>query len=88
MKVKAQVVSERVDEYQGKRGQIKQHMLALLDMDTENRLVNTFDYVMGKDEVEKWSGKLVNKIIEVGIATLEITFAGRLRAKGKLIIAG
>ena len=88
MKIKVSVISERVDEFQGKRGPVKQHVLALLDVDTEHRLLNTFDYVMGEEEVEKWSGKLVNKLVEVGIMALETAFGGRLRAKGKLIVAG
>lgn len=86
MKVKVSVLGERVEQFQGKRGPVKQNILCLMDMDNENRLLNTFDYVMNDEEVEKLSGKIKDKVIDVGITGLDAGFGGRLRAKGKLIL--
>ncbi|MEI6083692.1 MAG: hypothetical protein WCS70_05260 [Verrucomicrobiota bacterium] len=85
MQIKAQVISERTDEYTGKRGPVKQQVLSLLDMDEANRFVNTFDYIMGREEADKYTGKLSGKVIELGVHSFEAMFNGRLRARGRIV---
>lgn len=86
MKVKAQVVSERVDVYQGKRGQVQQRIVSLLEVEKDFRFLNTFDYVMTEDEAKKFGGTLQDKVVGVGIVSMEPAFGGRMRAKGGLIM--
>lgn len=87
MRIQAQVVSERVDEYTGKRGHVKQQVVTLLDADAADRFVNTFDYTLSREEVEKYSGKLSDKVIELAIHNFEAMFNGRLRARGRIVSA-
>jgi len=85
MKVQVQVVSERTDEYTGKRGLVKQQVLSLLDTDAAERFVNTFDYVLSAEEAEKHGGKLAGKTITLGVHSFEAKFNGRLRARGRIV---
>lgn len=85
MKLNAQVLSERTDEYNGKRGHVKQQVLTLLDADETDRLINTFDYTLLPDEATKHSGQLQGKVIELGVHNLEEMFNGRLRARGRIV---
>lgn len=85
MKVRALVISERPEEYTGKRGLVKQRVLALQDQDKEDRFINTFDYVMSETEIEQFSGKLQDKVIDLGVTNFEPAFGGRLRGRGRII---
>ena len=85
MHIHAQVISERTDEYTGKRGLVKQQVLTLLDTDKTDRFVNTFDYAMSREEAELHSGKLCDKVIELGIQNFDAMFNGRLRARGHIV---
>lgn len=85
MKTKVQVLNERIDEYTGKRGYVKQRVLTVLDTDTTDRFVNTFDYTMTREEAETHGGTLQDKVIELGIHNFEAMFNGRLRARGRIV---
>ena len=85
MRIHTQVVSERTDEYTGKRGLVKQQVLTLLDTDETDRFINTFDYVLSREEAEKHSGKLRDKVIELGVHSFDAMFNGRLRARGRIV---
>lgn len=85
MKINAQVVAERTDEYDGKRGHVKQQVVTVLDTDETDRFVNTFDYTLSREEADKYSGKLLNKVIELAIHNFEKMFNGRLRARGRIV---
>ena len=85
MHIHAQVISERTDEYTGKRGLVKQQVLTLLDADKTDRFINTFDYTMSHEEAELHSGKLCDKVIELGVHNFDAMFNGRLRARGRIV---
>jgi hypothetical protein len=85
MKIHAQVISERTDEYTGKRGHVRQQVLSLLDADETDRFVNTFDYTMLPDEAAQHGGKLQGKVIELGVQNFDAMFNGRLRARGRIV---
>ena len=69
----------------GKRGLVKQQVLSLLDTDKTDRFVNTFDYAMSREEAEQHSGKLCDKVIELGVHSFDAMFNGRLRARGRIV---
>lgn len=85
MKANIQVISERSDSYVGKRGPVKQQILACLDTDPEHAFINTFDYTLSEEELPKHSGKLQGKRIELAITNMEPGFAGRIRARGAIL---
>jgi hypothetical protein len=85
MKAKVQIVSERKDSYTGKRGKVDQVILSCLDLDGSHAFLNTFDYILGEEEVKKHAGKVQGKQIELGIRNFEPSFGNRLRARGEII---
>lgn len=85
MIVTVQVVSDRADEYFGKRWLVKQQIITCQDMDKSGfRLLQSFDYTLSEQEKEKFAGKLQDKIIQIGIRELT-PFGGRFRARGGII---
>ena len=85
MQATVQIISERLDSYTGKKGRVEQHIVACLDLDGTHPLINTFDYVLGEEEVKKHSGKIQGKKVQLGIIGFEPAFGGRMRAKGQLL---
>jgi hypothetical protein len=85
MEAKAQIISERLESYTGKRGRVEERIISCLDLDSATPFINTFDYVLRDDEAEKHSGKIQGKIAKLGISAFEPVFGGRLRAKGKIL---
>lgn len=85
MQIKVNVVSERPNEYSGKKGNVKQVIASCLDSDTtQDRFINLFDYVLSETEKEQHAGKLAGKTVILGINNFE-TWNGRLRAGGRII---
>lgn len=86
MIVTVQVVSDRADEYFGKKGLVRQQVITCQDLDQSgHRLLQSFDYTLSELEKMKLAGKLQDKIIQIGIR--EFTpFGGRLRARGSIIV--
>jgi len=85
MVTKALVISERPNEYQGKKGWVKQIILTLLDQSpAPDSFINTFDHVCSEDDQEKYAGKLVGKIITFGVHNFEM-WSGRIRCAGRII---
>lgn len=85
MQLKVSVVSDRPDEYIGKKGLVKQQVITCQDVDASGyRLLVPFDYTLTDDEKAKWAGKLLDKQIVVGVREL-VPFGGRLRARGAII---
>lgn len=78
------VISERPDEYLGKKGLVKNQRLILLDTDQRATFVNTFDYDMSDEEKEQYAGKLSGKTIEMGCTDFK-PFDGRLRIRGSIL---
>jgi hypothetical protein len=85
MQLRVSVVSDRPDEYIGKKGLVKQQVITCQDVDPSGyRLLMPFDYSMNEDEKTKWAGKLQDKQIVIGVREL-MPFGGRLRARGAII---
>jgi len=85
MTIKALVMSDRPDEYTGKRGLVKQQIISVMDMsETGERLAQPIEYAMSDDEKPTHAGKLQDKVITLGIREL-LPFGGRLRARGKIV---
>ncbi len=85
MQLKVTVISDRPDEYVGKKGLVKNQVITCQDMDPSGyRLLVPFDYTLNEDEKAKYAGKLQDKTIVVGVREL-VPFGGRLRARGAII---
>lgn len=66
MTIKALVVSERPDEYTGKKGLVKQQVLNVIDQEAgTNRLIQPLEYSLTEEEKVKYAGKLQDKKIEI-----------------------
>ncbi len=87
MQLKVSVISDRPDEYIGKKGLVKSQIITCQDVDVDPsgyRLLMPFDYTLNEEEKTKWAGKLLDKTIVVGVREL-VPFGGRLRARGAII---
>jgi hypothetical protein len=85
MTIKALVLSDRSEEYTGKKGLVKQQIITVMDVsDTGERLAQPIDYAMSDEEKLVHAGKLQDKVILLGIREL-LPFGGRLRARGKIV---
>jgi hypothetical protein len=71
MQLKVSVISDRPDEYVGKRGLVKSQIITCQDVDPSGfRLLVPFDYTMTDDEKAKYAGKLLDKQIVIGVREL------------------
>ena len=86
MQVKAQVVGERREEFDGRQGEGVNHVLLCVDCDIRTPLMNLFEYVMTGEEAAEYFGRLREKIVMLGISELKPIFGGQFRAKGDLIV--
>ncbi len=85
MTVKVLVMSDRPDEYTGKKGLVKQQIITVMDQSPEGeRLVQPIEYAMSDEEKVQHAGKLQDKFVTLGIREL-MPFGGRLRARGKIV---
>jgi len=85
MTVKVLVMSDRSDEYTGKKGLVKQQIITVMDQsDTGERLAQPIEYAMSDEEKPVHAGKLQDRVINLGIREL-IPFGGRMRARGKIV---
>ena len=85
MKLTVTVISDRPDEYVGKRGLVKSQIITCQDVDPSGyRLLMPFDYTLSEDEKAKYAGKLQDKQIVIGVREL-VPFGGRLRARGAIV---
>lgn len=85
MTIKVLVMSDRPDEYTGKKGLIKQQIITVMDLsETGERLAQPIEYAMSDEEKPVHAGKLQDKVINLGIREL-LPFGGRLRARGKIV---
>ena len=85
MQLKVTVISDRHDEYVGKKGLVKNQVITCQDVDPSGyRLLMPFDYTLSEDEKAKWAGKLQDKQIVIGVRELT-PFGGRLRARGAIV---
>jgi hypothetical protein len=85
MTIKALVISDRSDEYTGKKGLVKQQIITVIDQsETGERLIQPIEYALSDEEKAVHAGKLQDKMINLGMREL-IPFGGRLRSRGKLV---
>ena len=85
MTVKALVMSDRSDEYTGKKGLVKQQIITVMDLsDTGERLAQPIEYAMSDEEKPLHAGKLQDKVINLGIREL-IAFGNKMRARGRIV---
>jgi hypothetical protein len=85
MTIKAMVLSEVPDEYTGKRGLVKSQVLNLLDAEPGiNRLAQTMQYTLTEEEKLKYSGKLDNKVIALGVRQISL-FGAFVRVRGQIV---
>jgi len=85
MQLKVTVISDRSDEYVGKKGLVKSQIITCQDVDPSGyRLLMPFDYTLSEDEKTKFAGKLQDRQILIGVREL-VPFGGRLRARGAII---
>ena len=85
MTIKALVLSDRPDEYTGKRGLVKQQILTVIDQEPgNNRLTQPLEYSLSDEEKPKFAGKLQEKTIKLGIREI-VPFGGRMRVRGQII---
>jgi len=83
MRIIGQVISERTDSFNGKRGKVENQVISILDED-EDAMINTVDYPLSDEEKQKYSGKLVGKRVQLGVTDAKTDFGGRLRLRGKI----
>jgi len=87
MTITVLVLSDRPDEYTGKRGLVKQQILTVIDQEAgTNRLTQPLEYALSEDEKPKYAGKLQDKAIKLGIREI-VPFGGRLRVRGQIVEA-
>jgi hypothetical protein len=85
MQLKVTIISDRADEYVGKKGLVKSQIITCQDVDPSGfRLLMPFDYTLSDEEKTKWAGKLQDKQIVLGVRELN-PFGGRLRARGAIV---
>ena len=85
MTIKAMVLSEIPDEYTGKKGLVKSQVLNVLDAESGvNRLTQTMQYTLTEEEKLKYSGKLDNKVINLGIRQVSL-FGATVRVRGQIV---
>ena len=85
MTIKALVLSDRPDEYTGKKGLVKQQVITVIDQEAGvNRLTQPLECSLSEDEKLKYAGKLQDKIIRLGVREI-VPFGGRLRVRGQIV---
>lgn len=85
MTIKALVLSDRADEYTGKRGLVKQQIITVIDQgDTGDRLTQPIDYALSEEEKAAHAGKLQDKLINLSIRELS-AFGNKFRARGRIL---
>lgn len=86
MTAKCLCIEQRADSYTGKRGVVHQQVITLLDISSEHRFLNTFDFVLSQEDVDQLKGaSLRDQHVDLGITAFEPTFGGRLRARGRIL---
>ena len=78
-------MSDRSDEYMGKKGVVKQQVITVMDVsDTGERLAQPIEYAMSEEEKSVHAGKLQDKVINLGIREL-MAFGNKMRARGRIV---
>ena len=85
MEIKCLVISERPDEYTGKRGLVKQQLINVIDQsEGTHRLIQPIEYALSEEEKTHHAGKLQGRNIILGVHEF-IPFGGRLKCRGQIV---
>ncbi|HZM05766.1 MAG TPA: hypothetical protein VFC44_22425 [Candidatus Saccharimonadales bacterium] len=85
MNLEALVLTDRADEYIGKKGPVKQQIITVIDQSkTGERLSQPIEYAMSEEERAVHAGKLQDKPINLGIRELSF-FGTKIRARGRIV---
>ena len=85
MNVDALVITDRADEYTGKKGLVKQQIITVIDQsETGERLTQPIEYSLRDEERAIHAGKLQDKLIDLGIRELSF-FGTKIRSRGKIM---
>jgi len=85
MIIKVRVVSDRPNEYVGKKGYQKDQELTVMDVTPgEHRLTATYKYKMSGQEKERLAGKLQDKDIVLGVIDIR-SFNGKSEFVGAIL---
>jgi hypothetical protein len=88
MKFKALCNAERPNEYNGKKGQVKEVILTFVDMTEDGESIRqNVDFVLSDELKIQWAGKAKGKFFVLELNSLE-TFGGSLRGQGKFTLIG
>ena len=83
MTFKAQVMSDRSDEYMGKKGVVKQQVITVMDVsDTGERLAQPIEYAMSDEE--KAPCRVLIELWRIDIAMLELLVLNQSEGKAKI----
>jgi hypothetical protein len=78
-------MSDRAEEYTGKRGLVKQRIITVMDQsESGERLGQPIEYAMSDEEKTVHPTTLQDKVINLGVREL-MTFGTKLRARGKIV---
>jgi hypothetical protein len=85
MEIKCLVISERPDEYTGKKGLVKQQLVNVIDQSEGiHRLVQPIEYALNDEEKTQYAGKLQGRLLTLGVHEF-IPFGGRLKCRGAIV---
>jgi hypothetical protein len=85
MEIKCLVISERPDEYTGKKGLVKQQLINVIDQsEGTHRLVQPVEYALNDEEKTQYAGKLQGRNLVLGVHEF-IPFGGRLKCRGAIV---
>jgi hypothetical protein len=85
MEIKSLVISERPDEYMGKKGLVKQQLINVIDQsEGTHRLVQPLEYALNDEEKTAYAGKLQGKTLVLGVHEI-IPLGGRLKCRGAIV---
>lgn len=87
MKFRAMVLEEVYRTFPKRNGsEGSEEGLSIRDLSTDGpRCTNNLTYLFAKGEKDKYKGKLRDRIIEVGITTMQPGFGGVVKAEGTIL---
>ena len=88
VKIIGEIQSVAEDSYQGKRGQVKQHIVTVSDRGEAPRMRSNIDLMLTDDQAAKFpnhDSKLVGKPITIAVMEMAAGFAGRMRIRGEIL---
>lgn len=88
MRVQAEIVGITDGSYAGKRGEVEQWVVTLLDRGEHPRCKSTFDLELDEEQAAKLPShdtKLVGKLLTVAVTDFRGVFGGRQRVRGEIV---